>query len=1081
MSQRVALQRVLCGLLTVVVLLAHPIAAAHAESVETTTYNACRLRNGFYSGSSSCGTSVFSIGPSRNQSGQIASVERAVMLPNIGGIPRGAQAIDGTFSFGVLDNMDAVVQVGLFSLTRTLGSRPSWATSDGTTPWTTPGGDYETAPEVTRSIYVTGGVGTTATINYPIGRLAAGWLDGGRQNQGLLLKVTDEAYRGVAISPRTVSIRYRMRTGLDEAAYSYERRSLSDGSELSVNLGNGNVVLTNDDFGDGGTGDALAVTRAYNSLDDASAPGTFGRGWRGDFGTVTLEHNAAESSVILNGPTGVDSVFRRPYGSFGAWRSDDATLTEQVSARTMTLSFDDSDEQWLFEHVTDTRLRLVRRWYPSDDGVSATYDSAGRLSALNDSADDAATFSWDGSGQMRTVTDQFGDQRHYDYDANGHLFRYTDAAGALTTYRYDANGRLASITLPDRSGMTLSYYSNGALQTLAPLAADGTPGTATTYTWDPGSTTIATPGQKTAVHQFDRALFGHGAQIGAVPPSLMLAGDLLDAGTTSLPQRALPDGPSTLSYSATSPDGIERVRVTLDGEEDDGVVANCASGCPTSFSDTYTLDTNDVGPGVHVVRVIATTTAGNRREQAFRVLVPENGWTSDGEIPEDLTETDPDPTHVMSTAPCEAVYGVEAPIYCDTEGGDDALSEPVTPLALSALAAAPHTVRFGIAQDFSSPDWLDTRYAIDLRTKYYRRILPYNLMETVDGRHFTGDRRQLKFPGEYDDFSALYEAVVRGTRDRDPAELMVSFELATCPACTGPDRPSVRIPSLARYKQYIGDFLERFSAVHVISSWNEPNAKRQPLHTPLVTRGGRGATPDDAVLLTKHGGAARAAYYTLAATQVCANWIRARAAAGRRTQCTVLAAELAQSRPPVSTGAPSHRYLLAYRRALLTLFSRRENEGLRFPGIWAFHPYTDVQNDTRDSRKATGTDLFGRALVQGRQIWLTEVGSRVDRGDTRAGNFRNTLPSQAAEVQYLFGRLVQRRRNITRMYYYSLCAPPIDPTTRDDPPQTEKFDSGLVGGRPDEGGVHGTCQDFDRPGYVAKRDAYDTAMRYMNP
>lgn len=153
------------------------------------------------------------------------------------------------------------------------------------------------------------------------------------------------------------------------------------------------------------------------------------------------------------------------------------------------------------------------------------------------------------------------------------------------------------------------------------------------------------------------------------------------------------------------------------------------------------------------------------------------------------------------------------------------------------------------------------------------------------------------YPELFRDYQRQYRAIIQGSEFRDPAELMISFERGYCdPArqrCTDLDDPKNRFPSKPDYARNIRDFLKTFSEVTTFSAWKEPNYKEQPLRIPVE---GRAATPADIALRRAGGGPARAARYTLWATEECEKWVAAAAAERRTVTCTVMAAELAQSR-----------------------------------------------------------------------------------------------------------------------------------------------------------------------------------------
>jgi hypothetical protein len=104
--------------------------------------------------------------------------------------------------------------------------------------------------------------------------------------------------------------------------------------------------------------------------------------------------------------------------------------------------------------------------------------------------------------------------------------------------------------------------------------------------------------------------------------------------------------------------------------------------------------------------------------------------------------------------------------------------------------------------------------------------------------------------------------------------------------------------------------------------------------------------------------------------------------------------------------------------------------------IWGLHPYRDIATSTtlrdRDNRSRpldaprSGTKLFSRLVGRNRQIWFSEIGSRIDTrsGSPKRGTGRKPLSRQADDVRYLLDTLARTGGRIRRLYYHSLCEGP---------------------------------------------------------
>jgi hypothetical protein len=98
-------------------------------------------------------------------------------------------------------------------------------------------------------------------------------------------------------------------------------------------------------------------------------------------------------------------------------------------------------------------------------------------------------------------------------------------------------------------------------------------------------------------------------------------------------------------------------------------------------------------------------------------------------------------------------------------------------------------------------------------------------------------------------------------------------------------------------------------------------------------------------------------------------------------------------------------------------------------------------------------------VPSGRDIWFTEVGSRVDHG-------KNTQVSQSVEVEHLLTNVADARRGAKRLwlYYYPFREPSLN--------KARIFDSGVLA--PDD-------PQISEEMHNAPRIAYDSYRGVTNP
>lgn len=182
--------------------------------------------------------------------------------------------------------------IGVYQVTQPWTGAATWNTYDGIHPWASPGGDIATTNAGGQSpdgAYSTATADSSTTqLRWSVTALVHGWYEGTIANNGLLLKQpAPETTAGSVSWPMNgsacatasgttwfyIDVEYTGRMG-DRPFYSYETRPLTDTSTLKVNVGTGNLLITNNDLRIAGPGMAEQVQRFYNSLSDQPWYGT---------------------------------------------------------------------------------------------------------------------------------------------------------------------------------------------------------------------------------------------------------------------------------------------------------------------------------------------------------------------------------------------------------------------------------------------------------------------------------------------------------------------------------------------------------------------------------------------------------------------------------------------------------------------------------------------------------------------------------------------------------------------------------------------------------------------------------------
>lgn len=580
------------------------------------TEHICEIRSGASANTSYCDSTLGSLRAGRNSSGivhrNLFDLEDLSLV-----VPDYAQVLSSYLAVYMIGQSPVETsQIDLHHLTRNFVPGATWNTTDGRTAWSTAGGDYNAVREARAS---TPGTPPDDQLAFDMTELAQRIVGHAEPSGNLLLKAADESRTHLDTYwwPE-VMVRWAHRTGLSPR-YAFERRELSDGSTLEINLANGNIVLLSNDIDLESDAGSFTVGRYFNNKNLGESAGTYGRGSRGDFGSISLERNAQDGSYIFFGPGADDGVFHKQIdGTFTPPPGLDATLREQLDG-TVTIDFSDSTEIWTF----DTTGRLVQTRQDYGYTIDGTYGSNG-LATLRDSLGHAATFAYDGAGDMRTITDEQSVVHRYDYDSSHRLITYTAPTSAQTRYAYDSSNRLQRITLPDRTALRISYYSGSTSpQYVTPVDASGVDQPATVYDGDFEYTTVQRPSpQPRNVYFYDPYTLvtdliqtGSAAAIAAIPD--------LDGGYTR------GDRPLTVDVSAAQvPDGIQLTELEVDGVEvdSDGPAPCNQWTCPTRVRETLSYDPRSDPEGTYTYQVNTVDGDNERTESAtWRVGIDRTG------------------------------------------------------------------------------------------------------------------------------------------------------------------------------------------------------------------------------------------------------------------------------------------------------------------------------------------------------------------------------------------------------------------------------------------------------------------------
>jgi RHS repeat-associated protein len=362
----------------------------------------------------------------------------------------------------------------------------NWNTYNGTNNWTTAGGDANTDLQ---AINPSVGGSTGWYYWYPT-QLVQGWEDGTQPNYGFML--TDTTFHGTnnglkfysSLGPSAnvpyLQITYEPRGIGEGSQFTLLHTSLTDTTDMAVNVASGDLRIVNRDLQTQGTGLPFVEQRTWdNLLMDANS---FYR-WSSSMWPILRVFGNGD--VGFNLPDGSwEPFFKQSDGSYVAPIGFDMTLckiglsgcsgntTKDAQAYTgatpsyvltnnadgATIDFDNNgsplsfadrhgnaivaqQSAGLINHYLDTQGRQIAQTYATTANyIGGLSDWTGRGTSY--------TYNTADSNKLTSFTDANGKTTTYAWGSGwgGDLLQITDPNGQITKMTYDSNHRVTSVT-----------------------------------------------------------------------------------------------------------------------------------------------------------------------------------------------------------------------------------------------------------------------------------------------------------------------------------------------------------------------------------------------------------------------------------------------------------------------------------------------------------------------------------------------------------------------------------------------------------------------------------------------------------
>lgn len=412
--------------------------------------------------------------------------------------------------------------MGAYRVTTPWTTKATWNTSNGSTAWHTPGGDYAN-PEKESDAAINPSVGASKgwTYWYPT-KMVQEWYNGttapggqGQADLGFLLKDVSEGATNNVVSfagheererDPGLSIEWTDRGVGNATNYTQLPIALSSTQSLDVNPASGNLSIHSNDLQIASKGLEFDSARTWNSLEN-EAPG-YGYGWV-DSNAVYIEALSSGNVAYNDGSGNTFPFIKEAAEKFGTPSGVEATMCEAKSASPCPATLPSGVTYQLIYSNTGERVNF---------GHKEVFEPAVYyyVTSVEDSAGEKQTAQYTGSMEYPTswidtekteiaytesaatgytkITAKTTPVRSTSYtepegeDGLYHLTVYTNEKGEKTTYRYGGESYLegnllTEITEPNGAVTKLYYNSDYQVTKVERIASGQKTGPTTTYTY----------------------------------------------------------------------------------------------------------------------------------------------------------------------------------------------------------------------------------------------------------------------------------------------------------------------------------------------------------------------------------------------------------------------------------------------------------------------------------------------------------------------------------------------------------------------------------------------------------------------
>ncbi len=475
-------------------------------NVSLTEASDCAIVSQGYANAPLCGERLF-VGA---DTATPKDVGRALLRFDLSSIPRNAAILRTRLALWFeAHTSESPIEIEAHALTREFTSEVTWNSFDGSSSWSTPGGDYSSFSDGETKVQA---AAVGGWVSWGFTPQVEQWVREPSSNHGILLKAHDETVAGYDTFDQTDNVEEKP---IPEMEVIYEPhmgtlagqmivgRLTGTQDVFNVNVSNGNLNVTSPDLQYQGKGYETVLGRSYNSQDDNLADTSFGPGWRQNMGSDTLLYETSwDGSYFFHQGDGSTIRFDRAPWADGYPSAGDLAFSGEAEVPatlvvhkdgTRTLTYDDTGIEWWFD-VYGFPQQIVD---PGGEGntISLSYTES-RLTSVSDTHGHALTLTREPSTTYVTqIKDAYGDQWKYGY-TEGMLTSYK-AGGEEVKYGYYKDGMLEDIVRPFEI-YAFAYDEDGRVTLIrgvvnGTIEKVGSEDRITSFSYGAGSTFVKTP------------------------------------------------------------------------------------------------------------------------------------------------------------------------------------------------------------------------------------------------------------------------------------------------------------------------------------------------------------------------------------------------------------------------------------------------------------------------------------------------------------------------------------------------------------------------------------------------------------